>query len=110
MNKPILTFFFALSSGISALANPIPLEEVDSLIHDKTFVSNHIQQFLDSVYKDGNTQLVDASLFSPYSSGDHRYLIAKAYITFFNDNARQQTRGILIDADSGWTFSISPNG
>jgi hypothetical protein len=73
------------------------------------FVSNHIQQFLDSVYKDGNTQLVDASLFPPYSSGDHRYLIAKAYITFYNDNARQQqTRGILIDADSGWTFSISP--
>jgi hypothetical protein len=108
MNTPLLILLISFSSGISALANPIPLAEVDSLIHYKTFVSNHIQQFLDSIYKGGSTQLVDASLFSPYSSGDHRYLIAKAYITFYNDNGRQQIRGILIDADSGWTFSISP--
>jgi hypothetical protein len=51
---------------------------------------------------------VDASLFSPYSSSDHRYLIAKAYITFYNENPRQRIRGILIDVDSGWTFSINP--
>jgi hypothetical protein len=108
MNKPLSTLFIALSSGISALANPIPLAEVDSLIHDKAFVSNRIQNFFDSIYKSGNTQLVDASLFSPYSSGDHRYLIAKAYITFYSQNARQEIRGILIDVDSGWTFSINP--
>jgi len=108
MNKPFLTLFVAFSSGISAFANPTPPAEVDSLIHDKTFASNQIQQFLDSIYKGGNTQLVDTSLFSPYNSGDHRYLIAKAYITFYNENARQQIRGILIDVDSGWTFSISP--
>jgi hypothetical protein len=108
MNKPLLTLFIVLSSGISAFANPTAPAEVDSLIHDKAFVAHEIQQFLDSIYKGGNTQLVDASLFSPYSSGDHRYLIAKAYITFYNENARQQIRGILIDIDSGWTFSIRP--
>src|SRR3984893_16320675 len=108
MNKPFLTLFIAFSSGISAFANPTPPAEVDSLIRDKTFASNQIQQFLDSIYKGGNTQLVDTSLFSPYSSRDHRYLIAKAYITFYNENARQQIRGILIDVDSGWTFSVSP--
>ena len=43
-----------------------------------------------------------------YSSSDHRYLIAKAYITFYNENPRQRIRGILIDVDSGWTFSINP--
>jgi hypothetical protein len=108
MNRLFLTLFLAPFSIISALANPIPVTEVDSLIHDKAFVSKQIQQFLDSVYKSGNTDLVDASLFSTYSSGDHRYLIAKAYITFYNEHARQQIRGILMDVDSGWTFSISP--
>ena len=107
MNKPILTFFIAFSSGISAFANPTPPAEVDSLIHDKTFVAHEIQQYLDAIYRGGNTQLVDTSLFSPYSSGDHHYLIAKAYITFYTQNARQEIRGILKDVDSGWTFSIS---
>jgi hypothetical protein len=108
MNKPFLTLFTAFSSGISAFANPTPPAEVDSLIHDKTFASNQIQQILDSVYKGGNTQLVDTSLFSSYSSGDHRYLIAKAYITFYNESVRQQIQGIIIDVDRGWTFSITP--
>jgi hypothetical protein len=105
--KPLLTLFIALSSGISAFANPTPPAEVDSLIHDKAFVEREIQQHLDAIYKGGNTQVVDTSLFSPYSSGDHHYLIAKAYITFYNENPRQAIRGILKDVDSGWTFSIS---
>jgi hypothetical protein len=62
---------------------------------------------LDAVYKGENTHLVDNSVFSPYSSGDHRYLIAKAYITFYNENVRQQILGILLDVDSGWIFSIT---
>jgi hypothetical protein len=107
MNKPLITLFVALSSGISAFANPTAPAEVDSLIHDKAFVAHEIQQYLDDIYKGGNTQLVDTSLFSPYSSGDHRYLIAKAYITFYNQNPRQEIRGILKDVDSGWTFSIA---
>jgi hypothetical protein len=52
--------------------------------------ASRIQNFLDDVYKSGNTQLVDASLFSPSSSGDHHYLIAKAYITFYSESNRQQ--------------------
>jgi hypothetical protein len=108
MKKPFLTLFIAFSFGISAFANPTPPAEVDSLIHDKLFASNQIQKFLDAIYKSGNTQLVDNSLFSTYSSGDHRYLIAKAYITFYNENVRQQVRGILLDVDSGWTFFITP--
>ena len=85
-----------------------PTEEVASLISDNPAAASKIQHFLDAIYRDGNTQLVDNSLFSTYSSGGHRYLIAKTYITFYNENARQQIRGILMDVDSGWTFSISP--
>src|ERR1700688_2172414 len=108
MNRPFLTLLLAFFPLMSTFASPIPADEVANLIRDKASAAGHIQQFLDSVYKGGNTQLVDTSLFSTYSSGDHRYLIAKAYITFYNENARQQIRGILIDVDSGWTFSISP--
>jgi hypothetical protein len=86
----------------------MPPAEVASLSSDKSAAASRIQNFLDDVYKGGNTQLVDTSLFSPYSSGDHHYLIAKAYITFYNENVRQQIRGILLDVDSGWTFSITP--
>jgi hypothetical protein len=107
MTKPLLTLFVALSSGISAFANPTPPAEIDNLIHDKAFVALEIQQYLDDIYKGGNTQLVDTSLFSAYSSGNHHYLIAKAYITFYNLNPRQEIRGILKDVDSGWTFSIT---
>jgi hypothetical protein len=108
MNRPFLTLLLAFYPLISALANPMPPAEVASLTSDKPAAASRIQNFLDDVYKGGNTQLVDNSLFSTYSSGDHRYLIAKAYITFYNENARQQIRGILIDVDSGWTFSITP--
>src|ERR1700676_3143587 len=104
MKRPFLTLLFAFYPIISALANPTPPDEITSLIHDKSAAASQIQKFLDDVYKDGNTQLVDTSLFSPYSSGDHHYLIAKAYITFYNENVRQQIRGILLDVDSGWTF------
>jgi hypothetical protein len=108
MNKPFLTLLLAFYPFISALANPTPPAEVASLISDKPAAASRIQNFLDDVYKGGNTQLVDNSLFSAYSSGDHHYLIAKAYITFYNENVRQQVRGILLDVDSGWTFSITP--
>jgi hypothetical protein len=107
MNRPFLTLLLALWPIISASANPMPTEEVASLISNKPAAASKIQHFLDAIYKDGNTQLVDNSLFSTYSSGDHRYLIAKAYITFYNENARQQIRGILMDVDSGWIFSTT---
>jgi hypothetical protein len=108
MNRLFLTLLLAFYPLISAIANPTPPAEVASLISDKPAAASRIQNFLDDVYKGGNTQLVDTSLFSPYSSGDHHYLIAKAYITFYNENVRQQIRGILLDVDSGWTFSITP--
>jgi hypothetical protein len=108
MNRSFLTLLLTFFPLISALANPIPTEEIASLVGDKASAASQIQKFLDDVYKGGNTNLVDASLFSTYSSGDHHYLIAKAYITFYNENVRQQVRGILIDVDSGWTFSITP--
>jgi hypothetical protein len=108
MKTLALGFFIAFCPVISALASPTPAADVDQLIHDKVFAASHIQHFLDAVYKDGNTQLVDNSLFSSYSSGNHHYLIAKAYITFYNENIRQQIRGILLEVDSGWTFSITP--
>jgi hypothetical protein len=108
MNRSFLTLLLAFCPIISAWANPTPPAEVASLISDKPAAANHIQRFLDAVYKAGNTQLVDTSLFSTYSSGNHRYLIAKAYITFYNENNRQQVRGILLDVDNGWTFSITP--
>jgi hypothetical protein len=107
MNKPLLMLLIALFPTVSALASPTPAEEVTSLIADKASAASQIQQFLDGVYKGGNTQLVDNSLFSPYSSGSHRYLIAKAYITFYNENSRQQVRGILLDIDNGWICSIT---
>jgi len=44
------------------VANPTPPAEVASLISDKPAAANHIQRFLDAVYKAGNTQLVDTSL------------------------------------------------
>jgi hypothetical protein len=108
MNRSFLTLLLTFFPLISALANPIPTEEIASLVGDKASAASQIQKFLDDVYKGGNTNLVDASLFSTYSSGDHHYLIAKAYITFYHENVRQQVRGILIDVDSGWTFSITP--
>ena len=108
MNRLFLTLLLALCTIISASASPTPTEEVATLISDKPAAASKIQHFLDAIYKSGNTQLVDNSLFSTYSSGDHRYLIAKAYITFYNENVRQQVRGILLDVDSGWTFSITP--
>jgi hypothetical protein len=92
MNRLFLTFLLALCTIISASANPTPTEEVATLISDKPAAASKIQHFLDAIYKSGNTQLVDNSLFSTYSSGDHRYLIAKAYITFYNENVRQQAR------------------
>jgi hypothetical protein len=108
MNRLFLTLSLAFYPLISTIASPMPPAEVASLISDKSAAATHIQQFLDAVYKGGNTQLVDTSLFSPYSSGDHHYLIAKAYITFYSENNRQQIRGILLDVDSNWTFSITP--
>jgi hypothetical protein len=108
MNGPFLTLLLALCTIISASANPTAPDEVASPISDKPAAASKIQHFLDAIYKEGDTQLVDNSLFSTYSSGDHRYLIAKAYITFYNENVRQQVRGILLDVDSGWTFSITP--
>jgi hypothetical protein len=107
MNKPFLTLFIALFSGISAFANPTPPAEITSLIHDKASAASKIEELLEAVYKGENTHLVDNSVFSPYSSGDHHYLIAKAYITFFSENVRQQIWGILLDVDSGWIFSIT---
>src|ERR1700731_607085 len=108
MNRLFLTLLIAFYPLISAFASPIPADEVASLIRDKPAAASRIQNFLDAAYKSGNTQLVDNSLFSPYSSGNHRYLIAKAYVTFYNENARQRVWGILLDVDSGWIFSITP--
>jgi hypothetical protein len=107
MNKPLLMLLIALSPIISAVANPTPLAEITSPIHDKASAASKIEELLNAVYKGENTDLVDNSVFSPYSSGDHRYLIAKAYITFYNENVRQQVWGILLDVDSGWIFSIT---
>jgi hypothetical protein len=70
MKTLALGFFIAFCPVISALASPTPAADVDQLIHDKVFAASHIQHFLDAVYKDGNTQLVDNSLFSSYSSGN----------------------------------------
>jgi hypothetical protein len=108
MKRIFLTLLMAVSRIVSALASPTPADEVTKLIGDKIFAASQIQQLLDDVYKRENTHLVDNSVFSPDSSGDHHYLIAKAYITFYNENPRQQVRGILLDIDNGWTFSISP--
>src|SRR5271165_6717282 len=96
MKKPLLMLLIALSPIISALANSTPPAEIASLINDKASAASKIEELLDAVYKGENTHLVDNSVFSPYSSGDHRYLIAKAYITFYTESVRQQVWGILL--------------
>jgi hypothetical protein len=108
MPRLFLTLLLALCPIISASASPTPAEEVATLISDKPAAASKIQHFLDAIYKSGNTQLVDTTLFSPNSSGNHHYLTAKAYITFYSENNHQKVQGILIDIDSGWTFSVTP--
>jgi hypothetical protein len=107
MNKLFLTPFVVFSLIISASANPTPPDEVANLVHDKGSAASKIEELLGAVYKGEDTHLVDNSLFSPYNSGSHSYLIAKAYITFYTEQVRQQVRGILLDVDSGWIFSTS---
>jgi hypothetical protein len=107
MNKLLLTLFLAFAQIISSVANPTPPAEIANLVHDKASAASKIEELLDAVYKGEDTHLVDNSVFSPYSSGDHSYLIAKAYITFYTEQLRQQVRGILLDVNSGWIFSTT---
>ena len=110
MGKSILLLAAAFGLTLTAVtvrASPIPTEEITRLVNDKSAAANSIQTLLNDVYKNENTKLIDNSTFSPYSSGDHRYLIAKAFVTFYNEYPRQRTLGILADVDSGWTFSIT---
>jgi hypothetical protein len=107
MKEILLTILLAACSAATGLANPMPADDIAQLINDKSAAANHVQVLLNDVYKNENTKLIDNSSFSPYSSGDHRYLIAKAFVTFYNQNPRQQTLGILLDVDSGWTWAIT---
>lgn len=107
MKKILLTILLAACCAASGLASPTPAEAIAPLVNDKNAAANQIQLLLNDVYKNENTKLIDNSTFSPYSSGVHRYLIAKAFVTFYNQNSRQQILGILMDVDSGWTFSIT---
>src|SRR5689334_23555582 len=88
-------------------ANPIPDDLVTKMIGNKEATANGIQSLLDDVYRNDNVKLIANSAYAPYSSGSHRYLIAKAYVTFYGQNPNQRTLGILFDLDAGWTFSIT---
>jgi hypothetical protein len=107
MNRPFFALLLAFAQIISAVANPTPPAEIANLVHDKASAASKIEELLDAVYKGEDTHLVDNSVFSPYSSGDHSYLIAKAYITFYTEQQGQQIRGILLDVNSGWIFSVT---
>jgi hypothetical protein len=103
-----LTMLALLALGaVSLVANPVPDDFVTKIIGDKEATATRIQSLLDDVYRHDNVKLIDNSSYSPYSSGSHRYLIAKAYVTFYGQNPNQRTLGILFDLDTGWTFSIT---
>jgi len=89
------------------MANPVPDDFVTKIIGNKEATAASIQSLLDDVYRNDNVKLIANSAYAPYSSGSHRYLIAKAYVTFYGQNPNQSTLGILFDLDAGWTFSIT---
>ena len=102
----VMAIAFIATAGYT-LANPVPDDLVTKIIGDKEATATRIQSLLDAVYRNDNVKLIDNSAYAPYSSGSHRYLIAKAYVTFYGQNPNQRTLGILFDLDTGWTFSIT---
>ena len=88
----------ALGTG-SLIANPVPDDAVTKLIGNKEATTGNIQSLLNDVYRNDNVKLIDNSSYSPYSSGSHRYLIAKAYVTFYGQNPNQHTLGIVFDLE-----------
>src|SRR3981081_238469 len=95
-------------SSLPTLPPPPQLEDrVLELTPDKTVAHEYIHKFLAKLYKNDNIYVDVTSVFSVYNSGPNRYLIAKAFVTFYNQNSRQEVRGVILDLDADWTWSLS---
>ncbi len=107
MKQTLGTLAILFLGAACSIANLIPDDFVTRVIGNKEATASSIQSLLDDVYRNDNVKLIANSAYAPYNSGRHRYLIAKAYVSFYGQIPNQRTLGILFDLDAGWTFSIT---
>ena len=83
MKRTLITLAILALNATSLIANPELDDAVTKLIENKEATTDNIQSLLNDVYRNDNVKLIDNSSYVPYSSGSHRYFIAKAYVTFY---------------------------
>jgi hypothetical protein len=101
------TLILTAAAGL-IMANFVRANEGDTpnATNDQTKATELLESFLNDVHRSDNVRLVKTSLFFPYASGTHHYLIAKAFVTFYNHETQQKI-GVLVETVDNWTFELS---
>jgi hypothetical protein len=101
------TLILTAAAGL-IMANFVRANEGDTpnATNDQNKAIEVVANFLNDLHRSDNAHLVTTSLFSPYASGSHHYLVAKAFVSFYNHET-QRTIGILVDIEANWTFEVS---